>query len=667
MNVKESAKRLVKQVLIKKEHRRYRRLLESRTVSYGSWTAERESAQADAEGICEAGERDFVLILAAEGMLAEYAVKNIDCYFEKNPDCMIVYGDEDVREAAESGGAGKDSARSCPWFKPVWSPDLLDSSFYFGSLTAVRKSLFDRAFSMAVTNARQDAGESSDGDFMEEREAVDGAPCYRVSDFPAYQRRMFECLRLAGAYKKGNRGRVGHVERILFHGTSEEGQRFFQKDNELLRRRREEELRRFSEEASAAEGKPLLSVIVPSKDNSEMLRKCLRAVKAASGKMSVEVIVVDNGSEPNEKKNVEKLIRELTNDVFPISYLYEPMEFHFSKMCNRGAAAAKGELLLFLNDDVELTEGDGLLEMAALARREGTGAVGMKLRYPAVERIQHIGITNLPMGPVHKLQSLKDDARYEYGFNEGRRNFLAVTGACLMVGGEKFWEAGGFPEELRVAFNDVALCFRLYELGWHNVCINSCFAYHFESFSRGDDEAEEKRKRLLEERRKLYEMHPQLEGVDPYFPSGFSREGLDVRVRPAYETAGNRVQRLSRVNRTDLRGCRQENCLLVRVEDFRERRLTGWSVVLGDDNACYERILLLKKGGEEIFGALLEESCRPDLQENMPDQENVALSGFWVRLEEGLLPAGEYLIGICARNRVTGLRLVNWSSRRIIL
>lgn len=236
-----------------------------------------------------------------------------------------------------------------------------------------------------------------------------------------------------------------------------------------------------------------------------------------------------------------------------------------------------------------------------------------------------------------------------------------------MVGREKFREAGGFPEELRVAFNDVALCFRLYELGYHNVCMNSSFAYHFESFSRGDDEAEDRLRRLLEERRKLYERHPQLEGVDPYFPSGFSREGLDVRVRPAYETAGNREQRLSKVRRADLRGCRQEKCLIVRAEDFRERRLMGWSVVLGDDNACYERILLLKKSEEEIFGALAEESYRPDLQENMPDQKNVALSGFQICLEEGLLSAGDYLIGICARNRVTGLRLVNWSNRRIRL
>lgn len=665
MGVKESAKRLVKRILIQKEHRRYRRLLESRKGSYEKWIAGREGSQSAAEGAYVAKERDFVLIIAAEGSVAENAVNNISCYFEKNPECVIVYGDEDVREPAEGGQKEKRAVRSCPWFKPDWSPDLLDSSFYFGSLIAVRRSLSDRAF--AAADIGRYAGEAKNRVFVEEKEVVDGTCCYRVLDFTAYQRWVFECLRLIDAYQKGNRGKVGHVERILFHGVSEAQQCFFRRDNELLRQRREEEIRRFAERTAEAGEKTLLSVIIPSKDNSEMLDKCLRAVKAASRGMSGEVILVDNGSEPGEKKRVEKIIQELTDDEFPITYFYETMEFHFSKMCNRGAAAARGELLLFLNDDVELTEGRGLLEMATLANREGTGAVGMKLRYPAVERIQHIGISNLPMGPVHKLQSLKDDMCYESGFNEGRRNFLAVTGACLMTGKEKFREAGGFPEELRVAFNDVSLCFRLYELGYHNVCMNSSFAYHFESFSRGDDEAEDRLERLLEERRRLYERHPQLEGIDPYFPSGFNREGLDVKVRPAYETAGNREQRLLKMSRMDLRSCRQEKCLLVRAEDFRERRLVGWSVVLGDDNACYEKILLLKKSEEEIFGALVDESYRPDLQENMPDQENVALSGFQIYFEEGAPPAGDYLVGMCARNRVTGLRLVNWSNRRISL
>lgn len=680
-------KELVKQILIQKQNKRYERLLADRKMSYEDWLAEREAGGTDTENCTgeQDEDRDFVLILAGEGVPAESAVKNIARYFIENPQRLIVYGDEDVREAQ--------GTRRCPWFKPDWSPDLLDSFFYFGSLVAVRRKLFEQMQGGAVL-AKMDAAEE--------------IPCYRVLDFTAYEQWMFECVRHAGGYEKGKRGRIGHVDRILFHGASEEQQQFFRQDSEVLRRRRQAWVRCFAEECAGEE--TMLSVIVPSKDNAEMLGKCLRAVKGAAGNLSFEVIVVDNGSKQKEKESVEKLIQELINGGMRIRYLYCPMEFNFSKMCNMGADAAKGKLLLFLNDDVELVQGNSLAETAALAHRAYTGAVGMKLCYPEAERIQHIGITNLPMGPVHKLQSLKNNESYYDNFGKGMRNFLAVTAAFLMVGREKFREAGGFSEELRVAFNDVDFCFRLYELGYDNVCVNDRFAYHFESFSRGDDESGEKLERLLEERRKLYARHPLLEGVDPYYASGLSREGLDVRVRPAYMTAGNRVQQISQAQKADLQGSRQDNCLTVRVEDFRGRQLVGWSVVLGDNNACYERWLLLKKvsqsrsfgGGAEqtaaaqtdsvqtetagmivtetteikateikateiIYEAALEGSYRPDLEENMLDQVNVGLSGFRVEFGASPVPAGNYLVGMCARNRVTGLRLVNWSNRRIEL
>lgn len=669
-----SVKELAKKVLTEKENKRYERLLADRKVSYGEWIAAREDRELWAGGSAEpqAADRDFVLIRAGGGVLAENAVKYIARFFMKNPESMIVYGDEDVWE--QVGGA---EARRCPWFKPDWSPDLLDSFFYFGSLVAVRRRLFEELWG---SEAASDGGY---GAVMEETEAAEGISCYRVLNFAAYEQWMLECVRRAGAYGKGNRGRVGHVDRILFHGASEEQQKLFWQASEALKRRRRERIREYAESCTkSGDEETVVSVIVPSKDNSELLEKCLRAVKGAAGILPVEVIVVDNGSEPEEKRRIEKIIQDLKNEGQKLSYLYCPMEFNFSRMCNMGAGAARGALLLFLNDDVELVKADSLLEMAALANRDYTGAVGMKLYYPAVERIQHIGITNLPMGPVHKLQSLKDNERYYDGFNCGLRNFLAVTAACLMVSREKFREAGGFFEELRVAFNDVDFCFRLYELGYHNVCVNTGFAYHFESFSRGDDESEEKLERLLAERKRLYERHPLLEGADPYYSAGLSAEGLDVRVRPAYMTAGNSFQKLVKMQKADLKGCRQDACLMVSAEDFRERRLTGWSVVLGDNNACYEKRLLLKRifdsekrdelpeaAGltEEIYEAMAEGSYRPDLEENMPDQKNVALSGFQIQFGEALLPAGDYLIGICARNRVTGLRLVKWSNRRIEL
>jgi hypothetical protein len=250
-----------------------------------------------------------------------------------------------------------------------------------------------------------------------------------------------------------------------------------------------------------------------------------------------------------------------------------------------------------------------------------------------------------------------------------------------MVDAEKFREAGGFAEELPVAFNDVDLCFRLYELGYQNVCLNHLSARHYESLSRGADDSAEKLQRLVEERRRLYERHPGLEGRDPYYSIHLGRNGLDTGIRPAWETCANRVQILAckgadahgmpakgamrRLSSAKLEGCRQDDCLMLRVEDCRGGEILGYGVVLGDNNACYENTLLLERQDdpEVVFGWTLEGQFRPDLRENLPDQKNVALCGFWVRLEDASLPSGSYRIGMLAANRVSGLRLVNWSKR----
>jgi GT2 family glycosyltransferase len=491
---------------------------------------------------------------------------------------------------------------------------------------------------------------------------------------------------VSDAYVKGSR-LVGHIPEILFHADAENDRNEFLRESDFLKRRRTALVSEFVRGSGESKdiGAPLVSVIIPSKDQPDILAQCVEGVRAAAAGLVCEILVVDNGSTPENQRLIEQKLGAAEGKngggcVRNIRYLVKPMDFHFSRMCNLGAAEAKGKLLLFLNDDVLLGE-DLIAEMASRAAREYTGAVGVKLLYPDTNRIQHAGITNLPMGPVHKLQ-FREDAQDDCGgFNHCCRNVLAVTAACLMVEAEKFREAGGFAEELPVAFNDVDLCFRLYELGYQNVCLNHLSARHYESLSRGADDSAEKLQRLVEERRRLYERHPGLEGRDPYYSIHLGRNGLDTGIRPAWETSANRVQILAcksadahgmpakgamrRLSSAKLEGCRQDDCLMLRVEDCRGGEILGYGVVLGDNNACYENTLLLERQDEPetVFGWTLEGQFRPDLRENLPDQENVALCGFWVRLEDASLPSGSYRIGMLAANRVSGLRLVNWSKR----
>lgn len=683
-------KELVKQALAEKENRKYQKRLEEIRVTYTDWVTRIESERSVGQQSEQAGNReksgqaehDFVVICASKGILGKNAIEDIERYFIRNPEVQLLYGDEDVWPGCSRGADARTERRS-PWFKPDWSPDLLDSRLYFGSLTILRKELFQKVM------AHYDAYYPGQGLTMF-RQRMDGAD-YEVSDLAAYEKWIHRCVGLAGAYEKGSTA-VGHISGILFHSEDENEQAKFLEESAWRKECKEERVLDFRK--SRMIGGPVVSVVIPSKDHPEMLEKCIRGCqlagsmgqqdgqmnrKTAGKELPMEYLVVDNGSSPENRAKAEKLVEQLKESGLTVRYLYCPMDFNFSRMCNLGAGQAKGQFLLFLNDDVELCLPGCIEEMAALSDRFFTGAVGLKLLYPDSALIQHAGITNLPMGPVHKLQFLNDNECYYYNYNRGAVNVLAVTAACLMVEKDKFLEAGGFAEELQVAFNDVALCFRLHELGYWNVCVNDRHAYHHESLSRGADESAPKLERLLRERDKLYYYHPQLAGVDPYYSVHLSREGLDTRIRPAYVTAGNRLQRTQGPLKkfSHWSDCHQDSCLMVTIEDSREEKIQGYGVVLGDNNACYEIQLLFKESSSDvtedtknlnmkdadIYVIRLVGQYRPDLEDNMPDQKNVALSGFTVRLEKGALPMGRYRLGLTARNTVTGHRLINWSNR----
>ena len=179
------------------------------------------------------------------------------------------------------------------------------------------------------------------------------------------------------------------------------------------------------------------------------------------------------------------------------------MEFNFSKMCNLGAEAAKGDYLLFLNDDIEMFQPQWLERMLGHAQQKQTGAVGAKLFYPQTTMIQHVGISNPENGPLHSFMGCDDQFPYFVGWNRVDHNCIGVTGACLMLAKEKFLEVNGYDEQLPIAYNDVKLCFALHEKGYYNVMRNDVAAYHHESLSRGYDNKGEEKARMEREKELL--------------------------------------------------------------------------------------------------------------------------------------------------------------------
>lgn len=642
-------KDFIKRYLIKKQNNRYEREVRRQFEVYDTWIRQAESVrrakeQKTAEAAL-ASESEFVWLPARPGSLAQEAKQQAAAYFAKHSRCMIVYADEDVREP-ESG------VRTNPWFKPDWSPDTFMTYDYFGNAAAVRTSLL------------ADLGYAPEDITWENRRQV-----------------LYSCVKACGGFLPACRT-IGHIGRILFHADSEEeGQKpYFPANQKIL-----EAEDRERDETDNLRAPRKISVIIPSKDNVSVLKQCINSViKTAEGE-ALEFIIVDNGSCQDTVEKIEKLKENLTNTnsdtkdncvpEYEIMYIYCPMEFNFSKMCNLGAKTAGGDFLLFLNDDTQAVSTGWLERMAEKAEQPYAGAAGMKLLYPDNDRIQHAGIVNLPMGPVHKLQFLSDTEEYYFGRNRGIHNVLAVTAACLMIKKERFFEAGGFCEELKVAFNDVALCFRLYEMGYHNLVINTGFLYHHESLSRGNDESEEKWKRLMEERNRLYELFPALRGKDPYYSPFLNRNGLDTRILPGNEDIRTKAEPTALVRLEKEPGYdRRDECLLIRLERAEENNIQGYAVVLGSNNACYEKKLLLKREPEDGkenaedtgygYEMKLSPVFRSDLKENMKDQINVALCGFHVCPERKPAP-GIYRIGVLARDRISGRKILNFSSRTI--
>lgn len=610
-------KKMLRRLLERRLDRRYEKSLKLYEMNYDTRLEdEEENADLETEGV----PADFEVLVFGEGEEASDARERIAAFFAKYPQVQFLYGDEDILD-------GKGGYHS-PWLKQDWSPDSYLCRDYLGSLLAVRRELYGR-----LTEAqKQEEGGCHDA-----------------------------LVELAGGYERGCQ-QIGHLREILFHrkeawmpaGEGRPGRRLADASQE-----------------SAPQKEELVSIIIPSKDNPEILGRCLETVTQTVRQQPYEIVIVDNGSNEGNREKIKRKIEGIMQTYANIAqksgeapqeirYLYRPMPFNFSHMCNLGAQEAKGNLLLFLNDDIEAVSTGWLEELADKARREWVGAVGIKLLYPDSDRIQHTGVVNIVLGPVHKLQFQEDNKCYYDGRNQGVWDYLAVTGACLMIRREVFEEAGGFDEQLQVAFNDVDLCFTLYELGYHNVVVNTFHLVHHESLSRGHDESEEDQKRLMQERDILYGRHSKLERKDPYYHPRLNRKRLDTTIRPAFEEGRTIPDRRVCELAEDIEGVREDECLRLIVELATARRVQGYAVVLGSDNACFETKLLFQdKEKGDLYQLEYTPQCRNDIAQNMPDQKNIALCGFEVDIIAPL-PPGEYRIGAVSRDVISGLRIVRW-------
>jgi len=264
---------------------------------------------------------------------------------------------------------------------------------------------------------------------------------------------------------------------------------------------------------------PLVSLIIPTKDKVELVSRCVQGILENTSYRNVEVIIVDNRSEEQETFD---FFKEVSCDPRVVIHR-DDGPFNFSRLNNDAVKIAKGEILGFLNNDLEVIEPDWLAEMVVHAVRPRVGAVGARLLYPN-GLLQHGGVV-LGIGGVagHNHKGiLRHDPGY---FNRAilPQNLSAVTAACMLVRKEVFAEVGGFEEgALAVAFNDVDICLKIRSKGYLVTYTPYAELYHHESASRGYETTPEKFARFEGEIETMRIRWKDVLDNDPYYNSNLT-------------------------------------------------------------------------------------------------------------------------------------------------
>lgn len=444
---------------------------------------------------------EFVALVDHDDVLPLHAlyavVKYINIYDNK---VDLLYSDEDKID----GG----NRRYNPYFKTDWNPQLFIQQNFIAHLGVYRKEIIDKI-----------------GGF---RIGFEGSQDYDLA------------LRFI---KEIDEQRIVHIPYVLYHWRIFEGNSTFStdhhdiSDNSAYRALQEyfgdsrisinlcESLRGcWKIVDKRIESKPLVSIIIPTKDRVEILRNCVEGLLENTEYPNFEIIIIDNNSQYEATHNYYRTIENNSN----LKIIYNHESFNYSRLNNLAVQESNGSLLLFLNNDIAIIEKEWLDVMVTLIQKENVGIVGNKLLY-SNEHIQHAGVTlGIYEVAAHSFRHLqKDDVGY-FGFPVLERNVSAVTGACLLTKREVFEKVEGFDEEnLRVSYNDVDYCLKVRKLGMQILYTPYSKLYHLESISRGDDNTSEKKQKNYEERHFMIEKYGKDLMQDLYYSPNLSVENED--------------------------------------------------------------------------------------------------------------------------------------------
>ena len=438
---------------------------------------------------------EFLALLDHDDELTPNALYENALLLNHYPNADFIYSDEDKLD--------ENNSRCMPFFKPDWSPDLFKSIMYTCHLGVYRASLV-----------------SDVGNF---HEGFDGSQDHDL------------VLRIIE-----KTDRIYHIPKILYHWRMTPGSTALDTEaKSYTEAARIKALQRHCErrglKATVQPGlfsgavrlkytiddNPLISIIIPTRDNGKILCQCIDSILKLSNYQKYEILIVDNNSVKADTLSYLASLSKHEN----ISIIRYAGEFNFSAINNFAVTKAKGEILLFLNDDTQVISPEWLEAMLEHIGRPEVGAVGARLLYPN-NTVQHSGVI-LGMGGVagHAHVNLPRDHAGYFGRAKLIQNFSAVTGACMMTKASVFRLLKGFNEkDLAVAFNDIDYCLRLREKGFLIVYTPYAELYHHESLSRGSDVALDKIERFKREIKYMETHWRNVIKADPYYNINLSLE-----------------------------------------------------------------------------------------------------------------------------------------------
>ncbi|HRY22552.1 MAG TPA: glycosyltransferase [Candidatus Dojkabacteria bacterium] len=448
---------------------------------------------------------DYIVFMDCDDEISPNCLLELAKEIEKNPKVDFLYSDFDKMD--ERG------RRFDPSFWPDWSPHTLTSQMYTTHITCYRKDVVDKLGGLV--------------------EGTEGA-----QDWDLVLRYVTE---YEGVWN------VVHIPKVLYHwrvtrgstALANSGSKDWAYENQkyvleryLKRRRLKGKVLKGAFEGSWRVkldiiGNPKVSIVIPTKDKVEYLRRAVESIREHTEYGNYEIVVVNNNSEEEETLGYFKEI-EGREGVRVLDF-NEP--FHFGRLYNWASRQIDGEYMLMLNNDIKVLSDGWLESMLEWVQLSEVGSVGARLYYED-GRIQHAGVIVGAGGAAAHSHRLMDGDSFGYnGAVVNVRNYLALTGACLLVKRKTFIDMGGFDEQFDPAYQDVDLGIRLYERGLYNVYTPYAELIHYESVSRFEDKGLERDEvNAIKLRKKWSKYIYDMGGRDPFYNENLSYRHEDFRL-----------------------------------------------------------------------------------------------------------------------------------------